>query len=304
MIIAAAALALLAGSCKPDLAAGKVDINWNNSEQSASFVLENKGNLSAAAFDIHIILTEAGASGPGVVCAVRSGGLAAGEKLDIRNLSLRHLLGEENDCGRRIAGAAIVVDPRNEVPESDESNNRQAVNLFPISVPCEEMARFENLDAQIEYAPVSHIASGGVRFAIEALGPEGGAATVRRNLSVGHGQLLCLNNVWLQPKLHTPVRYIAFDAAAAGWPVFLEINGDAGPGPLNGAAAVDGATIGGVSVSVSGDGAAPGSWCFEGEIYSFKVGGRELAVDNMVFWPPQTKNYETSNRSFIRANRP
>ena len=81
-------------------------------------------------------------------------------------------------------------------------------------------------------------------------------------------------------------------------------DGDAGPGPLNGAAAVDGATIGGVSVSVSGDGAAPGSWCFEGEIYSFKVGGRDLAVDNMVFWPPQTKNYETSNRSFIRANRP
>ncbi|MCB9264750.1 MAG: hypothetical protein H6558_06985 [Lewinellaceae bacterium] len=288
-ILAAGALALVVFGCKPDLSLSRASVSWDDNQQAASFILENRGGASASSFDVEILLVEGSVNLPGITHTIPIAGLAAGEKLEFRNLSLRYLLEPGNECLSRITEAIISIDPRNVIAEANENNNRQAVKIPAIQVPCEGMVRFENLASGIEYTPISHIASDGVRFAIRALPDEGAYAAALQGLSLGHGQLLWLNHVWLEPKLCTPFHYISFDAGYYGGDIYLEVNGDTGASPYPDISAIDGITIGGVAVEVSGEGDNPGIWSFSGPINSFKVGGHSLAIDNMIFWRQQKR---------------
>ena len=284
-----AVLALLASSCSPDLAIIQATANWDNVQQSGSFVLVNNGMKTTAPFEVQITLLDETDAVVEVAYTTIINGLGYGEKLEFKNLSLRHLLTPENQCLGQVTQAVFSIDPQNAIQEVDETNNRQAVEVTPIHVACDEMIRFEDLPAGIEFTPISHIASEGMGFAISALPMSGDYATVRSGLAVGNGQVLWLNNVWLQPKLSTPRHFIAFDAGYFGGDIYLEINGDTGASPYPDVAAIDGIVIGGVSVSVSGKPDNPGVWYFNGEIKSFKVGGQELAIDNLLFWTQKIK---------------
>lgn len=290
-IMVAVAFAILASGCKPDLTAVKATVNWNNAEQSASITIKNRGMVAAAAFDLQVILEEQDpATGPEIVHSITVNGLAAGESLEFRNLSLRHLLRPENDCLGRVAEVVVLLDPVNAIQEWNEGNNRKAVKVPAAVVDCGEMVRFESLAMGIEFTPISHIASDGVGFAIRALPDGGDFATIRRGLPVGNGQVIWLKNVWLEPKLCMPRHYIAFDVGYYGGAVYLEVNGDTGASPYPDIAAIDGITIGGVAIDVgSSEKDIPGVWQFNGVIHSIKIGGQDLAIDNMLFWTQQKR---------------
>ena len=284
-----AALAFLASSCNPDLAIIQATTNWDNVQQSASFVLVNNGMKTTTPFEVQILLLDDSNSVVEVAYSKVINGLGYGEKLEWKHLSFRHLLQPDNQCLSNVTQVVFSIDPQDVIREVDETNNRQAVEAPPIHIACDEMIRFEDLPPGIEFTPISHIASEGMGFTISALPNSGDFATVRSGLDVGHRQLMWLNNVWLQPKLSSPRHFIAFAAGYFGGDIYLEINGDTGASPYPDVAAIDGIVIGGVSVSVSGKPDNPGVWYFNGEIKSFKVGGQELAIDNLLFWTQKIK---------------
>ena len=284
-----AGLAFLASSCNPDLAVIQATTSWDNVQQSASFVVVNNGMKTTSPFEMQILLLDDSNALVEVAYSKVINGLGYGEKLEWKHLSFRHLLQPDNQCLSKVTQAVFFIDPQDVIREVDETNNRQAVEVLPIHIACDEMIRFEDIPSGINFTPISHIASDGMGFAISALPNSGDFATVRSGLDVGHRQLMWLNNVWLQPKLTTPRHFIAFDAGYFGGAIYLEINGDRGASPYPDVAAIDGITIGGVTVSISGNTDNPGVWYFNGEIKSFKVGGQELAIDNMLFWTQTIK---------------
>lgn len=289
LVIAAAALALLASSCGPDLAITQASANLDNVQQSASFAIVNNGAKTTSPFEIEILLLDDAGAVVEVAYRKAISGLSYGEKVALKNISLRHLPTPDNNCLGKVTQVAFSIDPQDVIRELDESNNRRVAEVQPISAVCDEIVRFEALPIGKEFLPISHIASDGIGFAIRAL-PEGkGFAMIRNDLAVGNGQAMWLKNAWLEPRICLPRHYIAFDAGYYGGNIYLEVNGDPGGSPYPSLAAVDGAIIGGVAVKVSGHGENPGLWQFNGVVNSLKIGGQELAIDNILFWTQQKR---------------
>ena len=282
-----AGLAVLATACGPDLKITVADVSWDNYQQAVSFTLENQGDLAASAFNVELALGEGSSIDPGLVHKIYIPGLAPGEKSRFEGLSLRYFLHPENECLGQATSLTFSIDPQNVVVEQDEKNNYRVLNVDPICLPCDEMVRFEDLPSGIEFTPISHIASEGTRFAIGSLEGNSHFGTVRTSLATGWGKSLWLNHVWLQPKLSAPRHYIAFDVVWAEGTVYLEINGDAGGSPYTNAETLNGTIIGGVRLELDSFQNGFGVWHLYGPIHSLKVGGQDLAIDNMLFWKNQ-----------------
>ncbi len=289
LVIAAAALAFLASGCGPDLAITRASANLDNVQQSASFVIVNNGAKTTSPFEMEILLLDDAGAVVAVAYQKSINGLGYGEKVELKNISLRHLPSPDNDCLGIVTQAVFSIDPQDVIRELDESNNRRVVKVQQISAVCDEIVRFEALPVGKEFIPISHIASDGISFAIRALPERKGFAMARNDLALGNGQAMWLKNAWLEPRICLPRHYIAFDAGYYGGEIFLEVNGDMGGSPYPNLAAIDGAIIGGVAVEVSGDGDNPGVWQFNGVVNSLKIGGQELAIDNILFWTQQKR---------------
>jgi hypothetical protein len=290
-MITAAAFALLASSCQPDLTVTNAAVTWDDVQQSVTFTIENNSSTAVSAFDMEAILVENPASMPQMVHMEAISGLGAGEKLEFKNLDLRYLADLGNECLDKVTEVILSVDARNVIVESNEGNNGQVLNVPAIHVPCGNMVRFEDLALNAQYPPGNTFVSDGVTFIVSNLPNSGNQAVVEDKEAFGNGQYMFLNNVWLQPNppVVKPIEYMAFNVKAAGGEVYLEINGDSGPSPFTKVAAIDGIIMGGVEVEVSGNAENPGVWYLRGQILTLKIGGQEVMIDNMLFWSPQTE---------------
>jgi hypothetical protein len=115
----------------------------------------------------------------------------------------------------------------------------------------------------------------------------GGNTTVTdQGMAGGSGQEMWINNVNLDIRhLACPVEFLVLRFGEYGGNVNIDVNGDFRN--ADNLLDLDGQTIGGVQVLVlDGQENKPALMELKGEIWSFAIGGQELAIDDLCPWEP------------------
>lgn len=117
------AISLCLAGCATDLAIIDRSVQWTGTSKSASATVMNRGNLDAGPFLVYFTPEECPNSNNWrPQQSVNVPGLAAGAQVAL-STSFQPLARAENAYLSRVYSVSVRVDPKNQVPESNEFNN-------------------------------------------------------------------------------------------------------------------------------------------------------------------------------------
>lgn len=176
----------------------------------------------------------------------------------------------------------VLVDPKNTIEERNENNNEKEV-----PIPATDCVDFEQQVLNTVYHVGNIFTESGVEINIQSFDWGGGQwtntgyAKIINGQLAGHtGQDIKVNNVNLSFNFGDPQESLSLRFGEYGGNLNININGDFRN--FQNFADINGATIGGVTISVAnGFGNDRGILQLSGTINSFAIGGQELCIDHV-----------------------
>jgi len=266
-------LVFLLVGCKPDLVVKNLNLTWDVTNKKAKAEIANIGNKDAGSFMVYFNGVEDPVS-PNHRPQVRNNipTLAKGNSI-ILEADFAPLAHPDNNNLGNVYKILVLVDPKKTVEESNENNNEKEV-----PIPVTDCVDFEQQVLNTVYHVGDIFTESGVEINIQSfdLGSDpwfsGGHAKIDNRQSAGHtGQDIQVGNVNLSFNFGGPRENLSLHFGEYGGNLNININGDFRK--FGNFADINGATIGGVTISVAnGFGNDRGILQLSGTINSFDIG--------------------------------
>ncbi len=282
--------------CKPDLVVEDLSVTWGPDEKKATAVIANKGCADAGNFMVYFNAEENPESQnhrPQVSHNIES--LAKGESITLE-ANFVELVHPDNFYLANVYMIKVLVDPKNMVDESDETNNEmeQAIQSEAVCIDFEPpLAAGTEYSNNTGYNPgdIAINAPNNMRMLLEDFWTGTNAFVeakiVTPPVTFGSGQVLRSNNMNLKfdlVYLGFNATYVEFDYLDLGGTENFNINGHLTPIYIGDLSQIP-ATFGNITVTMNSSqvpGGKTGKVIMTGaNIHYFTIGGQELWIDNV-----------------------